>query len=373
MSKVVDIRKADDPRDVIHRAVALLSEGKLVAFPTETYYMVGAHALEAKGIERLASYLGADAAARPPLVLKGAQEAIDYVPHMPAVGQKLSRRCWPGPVILSFDVKPREGLLSALPEATRRMVAPDDVVHLRVPAQQVPLNALRWMPAPIVAAPETGGRISPAASAAELLERAGDHIEMIIDDGACRYGEAATVAHVTEKGWEMVAPGVVTETMLSRMASDVYLFVCTGNTCRSPMAEGLFRKMLSERLKCTEDELFDRGYLVASAGISAAVGAPASPETIALMGRRGVDLSGHASQPVTNQLLDQADHIFTMTGAHRDAILALRPELADRVRHLSREKIDICDPIGGGMEHYELCEREIESHLQALIDEIPLK
>ncbi|MEQ9068753.1 MAG: hypothetical protein RLO18_18610, partial [Gimesia chilikensis] len=60
----------------------------------------------------------------------------------------------------------------------------------------------------------------------------------------------------------------------------MYLFVCTGNTCRSPMAEGLFRKLLSDKLGCQEDELSDRGYIVASAGLAAAMGAPPSPEGV---------------------------------------------------------------------------------------------
>jgi protein-tyrosine phosphatase len=135
----------------------------------------------------------------------------------------------------------------------------------------------------------------------------------------------------------------------------------------------MFRKILSERLKCSEDELFDRGYLVASAGLSAHSGAPASPEAVTLLTRRGIDLSAHGSQPITDQLLDRTDHIYTMTAGHRDALLGVRPDLYERVQLLARDHSDISDPIGGSFEVYEACQREIESHVTAIVNDIPLQ
>jgi protein-tyrosine phosphatase len=164
--------------------------------------------------------------------------------------------------------------------------------------------------------------------------------------------------------------GVVSERMLARLAGEVYLFVCTGNTCRSPMAEALFRKMLSDRLKCREDELLDRGFVVISAGLAAYKGAPASPEAVELLGDEGMDLSGHESQPVTEELLLHCDRIFTMTRSHREALLSAFPELAGQVRLLSPQGRDVSDPIGAGMEEYVRCRDEIASALEDLLDEI---
>src|SRR5690606_38607488 len=102
----------------------------------------------------------------------------------------------------------------------------------------------------------------------------------------------------------------VSERMLARLAGEVYLFVCTGNTCRSPMAEALFRKMLADRLECREDELMDHGFVVISAGLAAYKGAPAAPESLEILRREGIDLSAHESQPVTEELLFHCDHIL---------------------------------------------------------------
>jgi protein-tyrosine phosphatase len=151
----------------------------------------------------------------------------------------------------------------------------------------------------------------------------------------------------------------------------MYLFVCTGNTCRSPMAEGLFRKLLAERLKCPEDELVDRGFMVASAGVAAAHGSPPSPEAVEILADRGVDLRGHESQPVTAQLLSQADHIFTMTRSHRELLVRDFPEMAESVRLLARDGADVIDPIGAGLDEYRRCADQIEQYLQGIMAELP--
>ena len=134
------------------------------------------------------------------------------------------------------------------------------------------------------------------------------------------------------------------------------------------MAEGLFRKLLAEKLQCSDSELPDRGYHVASAGLSATVGAAPSPESVSLLKNRGFDLSSHESQPLTRRLIDQADHIYTMTRQHRDSILRDAPDVGERVEVLSREGLDIPDPIGAGVEQYEYCFQEIERNLRLILD-----
>jgi len=367
MSTVVDIRKADNPRDVIHLAVQLLARGELVAIPTETVYALAAHSLLSDSIQKLRQTLQQAEQATCSLAVKSLDEALDFAPKMSLLAVKLARRCWPGPVALAVPVSDDEGLLRELPADVRELVAAEGILRLQVSAHPVVQAILRLMPGPLV----TASALPEMATAEQISDRFPDVTGLLIDDGPTRYAQAPTVVQVVESKWEIIESGVVAETTMRRLSSDVYLFVCTGNTCRSPMAEGLFRKMATEKLQCMEDELADRGYVVASAGLAAAPACPPSPEAVKVLDRRGIDLRGHESQALTDRLLEQADFVFTLTRRHRDMIVRERPELADRVKLLSADGTDVSDPIGGGIEEYEKCEREIERHVRAIVETIP--
>ena len=97
---VIDLRKAEDIRDVVHRAVQALVEGKLVAFPTETVYGVGASACHSGAVADLMAAKDRPQGAPFALAIKSAQEAADYLPEMSPLARRLARRCWPGPVTL---------------------------------------------------------------------------------------------------------------------------------------------------------------------------------------------------------------------------------------------------------------------------------
>ena len=120
------------------------------------------------------------------------------------------------------------------------------------------------------------------------------------------------------------------------------LFVCTGNTCRSPMAEVIARDLLGK----------DSGVTVRSAGVAAGAGYPATEEARVAMAEMGLDLSGHRSQPVTRELIDGADVIYAMTNGHRRDMLALDPGAAARVFLLDPAGGSIPDPIGMPVEDY---------------------
>jgi protein-tyrosine phosphatase len=150
------------------------------------------------------------------------------------------------------------------------------------------------------------------------------------------------------------------------------LFVCTGNTCRSPMAEAICKKLVAERMKCDVSQLEDRGVIVASAGIAAMMGSRASPEAVDVVRAEGLSLDDHYSQPVTEQLVRQADIILTMTRSHRLALLAEWPQAADRARLLCRDGSDVADPIGGTPEQYRRCAEQIKTEMQAWLDELDL-
>jgi glycine hydroxymethyltransferase len=142
------------------------------------------------------------------------------------------------------------------------------------------------------------------------------------------------------------------------------LFVCTGNICRSPIAEGIFRQMLGNR----------KDIEVASAGVHAVRGQPPSLYAVQVCEEEGVDISGLRSQPLTATLVDRATHIFAMTGAHLETIQMLFPDGAEKsflLREFEEPDTtvwrDVPDPIGLGRDVYEVCARTIKNALPSVL------
>jgi tRNA threonylcarbamoyl adenosine modification protein (Sua5/YciO/YrdC/YwlC family) len=370
---LIDIRSAEDLRDVVHRAVQALAEGKLVAFPTETVYAVAASALDPGAAAKLLRAKRRKQGQQPlTLAIKSADDALDYVPGMSRLAQRLARRCWPGPVTLVCDDDHPESVLTRLPPPVREAVAPAGTVGLRVPRHQVFLDVMRMMAGPIVVSSANRSGEPDSQTATDVVQALGDDVHLILDDGQSHFGVPTTVVRVKDKEFELLRVGVVSEQTMRRLASLVILFVCTGNTCRSPMAETIARKLIADRLGCRTEQLEDRGVIVQSAGLSAMSGGCAAQEAVDVMTSMGLDVSAHESQPLTGQMVRNADIILPMTRSHRQAILSQWPDAGKRTELLALDQSDIPDPIGGPPEVYRRCAEQLRGELESRIAKLEL-
>jgi protein-tyrosine phosphatase len=350
MGEVIDWQTVAEPRAVLRRAARALRSGRLVLFPTETGHALAASALRPDAVERLS------AKSPLPLVVRSVAEARDWAPDMSMLAQRLARRFWPGPLLLSLTEGVSNGLARRLPDAVRRRVSPDDSLHLRAPGHEAPLEVLRYLPEPM------------------LLEAAGDdaveRADLALVDGPCAFPEGATVVQVTGAAWQVQQAGAVSEEMVRRNAATMLVFVCTGNTCRSPLAEALLKKRLADRLGCGPDDLPGRGYHVLSAGLAAAPGAPAADAAQEVARTYGADLAGHNSRPLSAELAAQADYLIGMTHSHVYAMKTHFSPAGCRPRLLDPEGRDLSDPIGCERSVYEECGRQIWSCLTPLLEEL---
>jgi protein-tyrosine phosphatase len=222
---------------------------------------------------------------------------------------------------------------------------------------------MRLLAGPVVLTSANRSGQPEATSGQEVVEALGSDVQFVLDEGRCRYGQPSSVVRVDSSGFTILRAGVVSENTIRTLSSLMVLFVCTGNTCRSPMAEVMCRKLVAERLGCAVDEVENHGVIIQSAGISAMTGGRPAPHGVEVMTELGLDLNHHETQPLTEQLVRHADIIFVMTRRHRESILSDWPEAAPRVRLLCRDGSDVPDPIGGHRELYQHCANQIMSHL----------
>ncbi|TWU43805.1 Low molecular weight protein-tyrosine-phosphatase YwlE [Novipirellula aureliae] len=381
MLKILDLQTAEDSRDIVHRSVQALVEGQLVGLPTETSYAVAAHALCEPAMERLCALAKSGGGRKGDersetddspgvgdfaLSIRSREAAIDYLGDKSTTARRLMHRCWPGPLTIQCECRDPLSAISQLPEFVRnRLICQENRINFRVVDHDVLDQIHRYLSAPLVLFSHSNCNYGEVvATAATLADRYSNDLPLLLDDGPTRYGGRTTVVQVNGNRWKLLREGVIERAAMNQFVKPVIALVCTGNTCRSPMAETIMREQLRKRTGCED------AVRVLSAGVAASAGSGASPHAVAVMGKRGLDLTGHSSRPLDESVMNVADLVLTMTRGHRAAILAAWPEMHDRIFTLRRDGGDISDPVGMDIEVYRACADQIEEELGKWLDSL---
>ena len=356
---IVEVVDGLPKRDLKRRVRELLGAGEIVALPTETVYGLAARADDPAAVQRLCELKGRDP--RSSLTWHAHDRAVveQFEPLRP-LARRLAARYWPGPLTL---------VLQGVPPRLEH-VASDGWTGVRVPAHPATLALIEALDFPVVLSSANRHGAAPLTRAADVRELFGGALALVVDGGPSRLGESSGVLRLGRGAFELLREGILRLDELRRTAGLRIAFVCTGNTCRSPIAEALARAGLAARVGARRStRIEDFGFEIASLGVMAESGAPASPLAIEHLAGHGLDLGGHRARVATLEALVGFDHVFAMTHGHLDALRALLPP----GRHRSLELLDpagrdIADPIHGGSIAYERTLREIEDALRPRLE-----
>lgn len=359
----------DDRQRTIERAGEALSHGGAVVLPTDTLYGVFVRAAPepAELLDRLTGTPASDPEPRFTLHLADRALLDEHLALPSPVARRLVDRLLPGAArLLITQPEPALAALCAALGIERGLVDNGKAVALRLPDHPITRAVIRASGHPTLARALGASVWGTAGDPGTDLEHTGplgdpgggvEAPAEVIDDGPTLHARASTTVVIEPGGRFEVRPGgPVREEEVLEMLNTHILFVCTGNTCRSPMAEaigaGLVRSMPPGGITIS----------VSSAGVSAGDGQAAAPEAVEVMKERGLDLSGHRSRPLSPGLIDSADVILTMTPSHAQAVMQMAPASVHKVFTLDPSH-PVIDPIGGPIEVY----REVADQLEALV------
>jgi L-threonylcarbamoyladenylate synthase len=334
-----------------------LALGDCVALPTESTHELVASAFQPDAVGRVRQF------GQPALVISDYAELADWLPLLHGAAERLFRKMGAGPITLRAEAGFAFGLWSRLPEATRQHVVQDNCIAIRWPNHAI-WSELRQVGVPLVSTPIPGG-----VNAAETARLLGDQATCIVDAGVASIAAAPTVVRAAGRRCLVEKPGAMSTDQIDELALCRILFICTGNTCRSPMAQALCANLLAGALSCAPGDLKERGFCVQSAGLAAMIGTQASPEAVSVVAELGAELAEHSSRMVTLELLQWADYLFGMTAGHCWTLESI-PAPMPTPRMLAADGTDIADPIGGAWSDYKTCAQQILESLQQCLPEL---
>jgi len=349
VTKVLKVNSALPEPEKIAEAARVVRQGGLVVFPTETVYGIAADSNNPQAMDRLRAVKKRTDGKLFSILI--AQRGIidNYSSYTHPNLYKVIDKYWPGPLTVIVPSK-HEG----------------ETLGIRMPDHTVALRLVEESGCTIAAPSANLEGKKPPTNCQEALADLDGQVELAIDSGPVDFGISSTILDFTLTHPTVIREGVITQPDVDRTINKkCVLFVCTGNSCRSVMAEYLLKARLIGR----ED------VEVHSAGTSVYFKSAASQETIAVLRQRGINAGAHISRALGSIMLKKSDLIFAMTRAHRAQILERVPSVEKRV-YLLREfgaslhghesDLDIPDPIGRPHEAYEECLLTIDEAIEKI-------
>jgi len=321
-------------RSAIAEAAQVLRNGGIVAFPTETVYGICASARDKDATERLYGAKERKRRRTCAILLADADQATRLLGELPELARRIADRFWPGPVTLV--VPGRRG----------------GTVGLRLPDSPLARALARAVDFPLLQSSANKSGAPAALNSAGVVQSLGDTVDLLLDGGRTPGGKSSTVVQCDHERFRILRRGAIEADEIVRAATELTLIACTGNLCRSPVAEAALRDEIARLLECDPDELVGRGYRFGSFGTMAMVGYPATEHSVTAAAELGLDLGRHRSRPFSIRLIEEAARVYCLSSNHRDFLLPYFQNRPDALQLLHPKNKDIADPYGRALKVY---------------------
>lgn len=337
---------------LLDSAARSIRGGELVVFPKETTYGIAAH-YDEPAVRKL-NELKQEPPGRTPIVhIADRDHVTRWAARVTPQAVRLMNRFWKGPLTILF------------PSRT------GGEIGIRYPNHDVALELIRRAGVPVVAASASLSGEPACVRGDDAVRLFKDRVACIIDRGETRYKTPSTVVRVTGPRIEIVREGAIARSLIEELDFHHVVFVCTGNTCRSPIAETMARELIAKKFSVKPDDLERaKGIRISSAGTGAMSGQDMSIGSRQVLEEMGFHPNRHASAPLNFALVEEADQIYVMSHSHREQILDWIPEAASKVKLLDPSGRDVDDPIWGDLEVYRDCAMHIRKCIEARIGEL---
>src|SRR5205823_2474870 len=169
------------------------------------------------------------------------EDAGNYLSDTDELARRMMTKLWPGPVAIQFDVAPpRRAEVSKKLGVPENEIYQDGTITLRCPDHMITADVLALVDGPVVLT-------RAGLEASQIARDLDSKVDLILDAGPSRYSKPSTIVRVRDGKYEIVRAGIYDERIIERLLRTTILFICSGNTCRSPMAEAIARRVLADK------------------------------------------------------------------------------------------------------------------------------